>query len=338
VLEFLTQPPPRLDFGARVSFPLSLALHVAVAALLVTFSSEGVDERIKLERPREVVLLTAPPPELYRALPAEPKPPPISAPPPSIPPPAAPHEPTLEQPEGVPPKRARLEVEPFKATVARAVVKAPIDAPQLNESSPPDGLVANLQPPPRITKPRLVVQEAGFAGLAAERGSERERTRLTVGLFGSPEAASGSATDRPAGKIVTAGFGTVAPAEHRASPTRTVQRGRFTPATAGKPAAKQRSAAPPETSSAQPVRVLSKPTPVYTEQARALRIEGETTIEALFRADGTVEVLRVVRALGYGLDDNAVAAARAIRFEPARRDSKPVDSVVQIRIRFEIAY
>jgi TonB family protein len=86
------------------------------------------------------------------------------------------------------------------------------------------------------------------------------------------------------------------------------------------------------------VEILSKPQPAYTEEARRLRIEGEVWLEALFRASGEVQVVRVVRGLGHGLDESAIEAARRIRFRAARQDGVPVDSSAVIRIRFELAF
>src|SRR2546429_2735180 len=52
--------------------------------------------------------------------------------------------------------------------------------------------------------------------------------------------------------------------------------------------------------------------PAYTEEARRLRIEGEVVLEVVFGASGKLHVVRVVRGLGHGLDENAVRAAEQI--------------------------
>jgi hypothetical protein len=48
-------------------------------------------------------------------------------------------------------------------------------------------------------------------------------------------------------------------------------------------------------------------------------------------------VLRVVRGLGHGLDDNAVKAAQQIQFKPATRNGQPADSTVFLHIVFQLA-
>ena len=45
-------------------------------------------------------------------------------------------------------------------------------------------------------------------------------------------------------------------------------------------------------------------------------------LEVVFEATGKIQVLRVVRGLGYGLDDAAVRAAEQIRFKPALQDGR----------------
>jgi outer membrane biosynthesis protein TonB len=52
-----------------------------------------------------------------------------------------------------------------------------------------------------------------------------------------------------------------------------------------------------------------------------------------------VQVERVVKGLGHGLDESAMAAARQIRFKPAKTaDGQPVDSQAVVHILFELAY
>jgi TonB family protein len=82
---------------------------------------------------------------------------------------------------------------------------------------------------------------------------------------------------------------------------------------------------------------LSKPVPAYTAEARQLRIEGEVLLEVVLQATGNVHVVRVVRGLGHGLDDEAMRAAGQIRFKPASRDGQPADSTVVLHIIFQLA-
>ena len=86
-----------------------------------------------------------------------------------------------------------------------------------------------------------------------------------------------------------------------------------------------------------PVEIVSKPNPVYTEEARKQKIEGEVLVEVTFEASGKIRVLRVVRSLGFGLDEAAVQAAQRIQFKPAQRDGQATDSTAILHIIFQLA-
>lgn len=87
-----------------------------------------------------------------------------------------------------------------------------------------------------------------------------------------------------------------------------------------------------------PVEITFKPNPVYTDEARALKLEGEVLLEVSFSANGSLHVNRVVRGLGHGLDEAAIAAANKIRFKPALRYGTPVDSTAVVHVTFQLAY
>jgi TonB family protein len=90
-------------------------------------------------------------------------------------------------------------------------------------------------------------------------------------------------------------------------------------------------------SSSTPVSIQSKPTPVYTAEARQLRVEGEVLLNVVFTAEGQIRVLKVVRGLGHGLDEAAQRAAQGLRFSPAMRDGHPVDSNATLHIVFQLS-
>jgi TonB family protein len=91
----------------------------------------------------------------------------------------------------------------------------------------------------------------------------------------------------------------------------------------------------PATSS---VEITYKPQPVYTEEARNLKLEGEVLLEVMFGANGTLHVNRVVRGLGHGLDEAAIAAANKMRFKPAQRMGQAIDSTAVVHVMFQMAY
>ena len=86
-----------------------------------------------------------------------------------------------------------------------------------------------------------------------------------------------------------------------------------------------------------PVAIQSKPAPVYTEEARRLRVEGDVVVQVVFSATGEIQIIGVVKGLGHGLDEAAVAATRQIRFTPARRDGHFVDYPATIHVVFALS-
>jgi TonB family protein len=86
------------------------------------------------------------------------------------------------------------------------------------------------------------------------------------------------------------------------------------------------------------VEILSKPRPLYTEEARRLRIEGEVLLEVLFTASGHARVERILSGLGHGLDEAATASATQIQFRPALRAGQPIDQTAIVHITFQLAY
>ena len=87
-----------------------------------------------------------------------------------------------------------------------------------------------------------------------------------------------------------------------------------------------------------PVEITFKPNPVYTQEARDMKLEGEVLLEVSFSAAGALHVNKVVKGLGHGLDEAAIAAANKIRFKPALHYGQPVDSTAIVHVMFQLAY
>jgi TonB family protein len=82
--------------------------------------------------------------------------------------------------------------------------------------------------------------------------------------------------------------------------------------------------------------IISKPEPLYTEQARRGGISGTVRLRMVLSFDGKVRHILVLRGLEGGLTEMAVEAARKIKFTPATRDGRPVSQVVTIEYNFHI--
>jgi TonB family protein len=74
--------------------------------------------------------------------------------------------------------------------------------------------------------------------------------------------------------------------------------------------------------------------PEYTEQADLAGVTATVELEAVFREDGTVGDVEVVKWAGFGLDESAVATVKKLRFKPAERDGKKLTLQGLVRYNF----
>jgi TonB family protein len=86
----------------------------------------------------------------------------------------------------------------------------------------------------------------------------------------------------------------------------------------------------------QRARLLSKPEPQYTEEARRNQITGTVTLRVVFSSTGEVVQIRAVNTLPFGLTERAIAAARQIRFIPAAKGGHPVSVFMQLEYNFNL--
>lgn len=83
-------------------------------------------------------------------------------------------------------------------------------------------------------------------------------------------------------------------------------------------------------------RLISKPEPQYTEEARKNQITGTVVLKCVFSSNGTVTNIRTVSGLPYGLTERAIAAARQIKFVPATKDGHQVSMWMQLEYNFNL--
>lgn len=93
---------------------------------------------------------------------------------------------------------------------------------------------------------------------------------------------------------------------------------------------------PPPPSDQTPLKILSKPTASYTDRARQAGVSGTILLMVGFSESGRIEHVLVIKPLGFGLDQEAVRAARGIKFEPAVRNGQKVASVRTVEYTFTI--
>ena len=197
-----------------------------------------------------------------------------------------------------------------------------------------------------LNRPLREVQTGGFGaanGIPNDPAADSHNHLAQLGSFDLPSGpGQGNGTGGARGvrgTVASAGFGNGIGAgtgsRPRGADAETVQQGGFGSVVAGKA---PRAQAVAETAAVKPVVILSKPDPVYPAEARRQHIEGQVILSVLFGASGSLRVLKVVQGLGYGMDEAATQAAERIRFKPAERDGRPVDSTAMVHIIFQLAY
>ncbi len=85
-------------------------------------------------------------------------------------------------------------------------------------------------------------------------------------------------------------------------------------------------------------RVLHEERPQYTSDAMRAKVQGTVLLECVVRPDGSVGDVQVIRSLDptFGLDQQAVAAARKWRFAPGTRLGEPVPVLITIELTFTL--
>lgn len=83
-------------------------------------------------------------------------------------------------------------------------------------------------------------------------------------------------------------------------------------------------------------RLISKPEPQYTEDARKNQITGTVVLKVVFASNGSVQNIRTVSGLPHGLTERAIAAARQIKFVPATKDGHQVSMWMQLEYNFNL--
>jgi TonB family protein len=200
---------------------------------------------------------------------------------------------------------------------------------------------------PTMAAAPQAVQTGGFGdpnGLPASNSHGRPITIAQAGSFDMPSGpGSGNGTGGSRGLkgvVASSGFGSGVATGNSSGPVSAsrapVQPSGFGDAdivTSAQPKAKTAEAV----ARTLPVEITFKPRPVYTDEGRQMKIEGEVLLDVVFSATGQIRILKVVRGLGHGLDESAVRAAEKIQFKPALRDGQPADAEAVLHIAFQLA-
>jgi protein TonB len=86
----------------------------------------------------------------------------------------------------------------------------------------------------------------------------------------------------------------------------------------------------------QEPKLLHAEEPEYSDEARRARYQGSVLLTIEVDVNGRATNIRVVRSLGLGLDERAVAAVQKWRFRPAMAGGRPVTAPAQVQVTFHL--
>jgi TonB family protein len=278
------------------------------------------------------------------------------------------HEPQRQLPRHL--LVAKLDPVDPPPTAMRLPAPQPRPQPKVEDTPAPQVKITEKKPDVIPTTapviPRTIKTNIFSTGSSAPQTIERAPEKVQTGGFGDPNGVPARTTqtravniaqsggfDMPTGSgygngtggangargvVASTGFGNgVATGNPHSTQVATVRSAGFGDADVAAPPTVQSHAAAQAAARVVPAEIISKPTPVYTAEARAQRIEGEVLLEVVFEASGKLHVTKIVRGLGHGLDDAAIHAAEQIRFKPALKDGQPSDSTAVVHIIFQLA-
>jgi TonB family protein len=93
---------------------------------------------------------------------------------------------------------------------------------------------------------------------------------------------------------------------------------------------------PPVQQYALPPEPIEMPLAGYTTEARKARIEGTVSMWVVVDETGNVTDARIIKGLGYGLDEEAVKAVKNWKFKPTTKDGKLTTATVKVDMPFKL--
>lgn len=83
--------------------------------------------------------------------------------------------------------------------------------------------------------------------------------------------------------------------------------------------------------------VLVQTTPKYTDDAIKAKVQGVVFLQAVIRKNGRADSFKVIRGLGYGLEESAIREiATNWKFKPGMKDGREVDVLATIEVTFTL--
>ncbi|MGI4756801.1 MAG: energy transducer TonB [Janthinobacterium lividum] len=339
-----------LDAGQQTRSSVATSLLVNGAALLLVLLVSLTAK--KIIKPVTVTTLTAPipvkPPEEPKPLPPTPKfpkPPVVKVevppPPPDVPKIEVPEPPKVQPvvtkaaPTPAPPNPAPKAVTPPPAPHPVAINIAQAASVANNDPHPAAIRLGSMSNPVNNTAGPAVspvnLGRSGAPGMPSGNTGLGAPSKIAINGSGSPNGTMGGRDNgpQPVKGISLGAAGATGPTTAR--PVGAIQIARNTPAPTipvAQPTATPAKIAP---------KLLFKPRPEYTDEARQMHLEGTVYVKIHVAASGSVSVVGVQSGLGHGLDQSAVRAVQSMRFQPALQNGQPADWDGVVNIIFQLA-
>src|SRR6185295_8586173 len=85
-----------------------------------------------------------------------------------------------------------------------------------------------------------------------------------------------------------------------------------------------------------PPKCAKTPEPNYSDEARRAGLEGNVDLSAVILKDGSIQTLRVLHPLGFGLDESSIAVLNEWKCAPGTLNGNPVNMQLRVRIGFHL--
>jgi len=85
-----------------------------------------------------------------------------------------------------------------------------------------------------------------------------------------------------------------------------------------------------------PPRVIYQTDPEFSEEARKAKYQGTCVLGLVVDANGRPTAIRVINALGMGLDEKAIESVKNWKFEPGKKDGHDVAVEIAVEVDFHL--
>jgi TonB family protein len=79
-----------------------------------------------------------------------------------------------------------------------------------------------------------------------------------------------------------------------------------------------------------------RPEPNYSDDARKAHINGTVVVDVIIQKDGRIDVVRIAKSVGFGLDEEAKEVLKSWKCDPGQVNGQPVATRLPIAFEFRL--